>query len=54
MLTNGKLLCTTADRYLLTLVFLLVFTEGGEWDRSSLTISVSLVYLLVYSPQSII
>ena len=34
-------LFTAADRYLLTLVFLLVFTEGGEWDPSSLAISVS-------------
>ena len=50
VLTNGKLLFTAADHYPLTLVFLLVFTEGGEWDPSSLAISVS----LVYSPQSII
>ena len=49
VLTNGKLLFT-ADHYPLTLVFLLVFTEGGEWDPSSLAISVS----LVYSPKRII
>ena len=50
VLTNGKLLFTAADHYPLTLVFLLVFTEGGEWDPSSLAISVS----LVYSPKSVI
>ena len=43
-------LFTAADHYPLTLAFLLIFTEGGEWDSSSLAISVS----LVYSPQSII
>ena len=46
VLTNGKLLFTAADHYPLTLVFLLVFTEGGEWDPSSIAISVSLVYSL--------
>ena len=50
VLTNGKLLFTAADHYPLTLVFLLVFTEGGEWDPSSIAISVS----LVYSPKSVI
>ena len=49
MLTNGKLLFTAAH-YPLTLVFLVVFTEGGEWDPSSLAISVS----LFYSPECII
>ena len=49
VLTNGKLLFTATDHYPLTLVFLLVFTEGGEWDPSSLAISVS----LVYSPQAL-
>ena len=41
VLTNGEPLFTAADHYPLTLVFLLGFTEGGEWDPSSLAIAVS-------------
>ena len=43
-------LFTAADHCPLTLVFFLLFTEGGEWDPSSIAISVS----LVYSPKSVI